>query len=1140
MFKKPLNKVTHSSLSALRKFKENSFIFSEFKENLTAQGELWTLARRSVQLYNQGEFEEALQPALKVRELSLRLLGKDHPFYPNYVKILARVYQKMGRYDEAEPLLKELLEIFSKTKKGNKVEPDLIEILNYLAELYLTKGEYDQAEKLLQEALEKISRKERRFRTEYFVTVNSLVVLYTYTDRYVQATALLKELFEAGTSIRLSKNEKIHHATHLNNLGVLYCNQGIYFEAEPLLKQVLEMRQENLGIWHPDYAESLNNLAALYYHLGDYVRAEPLYQKALEIIRAQVGEVHPDYALSLNNLALVYDEMGNYSRAEALYHRALEIRLKKLQASHPDVASSLNNLGQFYFSLGNYTKAETLLIQAGEIFRNTLGTDHSDYAISLNNLARLYSIRGEYERAEPLFQNALEIWGTVKGKDHPSYAAGLGNLASLYLDIAAFAKAETLYKEALEIESKALGKLHPEYIKSLNSLAVYYDYQGEYAKAESLYTEALSIAQRILDDSHPHIAKILTNLALLFAATNREFRALELLVAASRIAGQVLGQIFSFSSESQRMNYLALIRKNFYCILSLIVEHFNADQKALNLAFELVMRYKAIGAEATSIQRDEILSGKYPELLPKFEELNLLKRQLAWSILNPPGIEKLESHQKFVSELVTRQETLESQLARQIPEMDLNLKLQKVDCASVVAALPEKSVLIEFVFFNKANFKAVEARQENQFEGGRYLAFVVLTDPAANVKLVDLGEAGPIEELVNSFHKYLDKQGNDFYQRNFTAGFAENNSVEPVTAAASGQNLRTRIFDPLKNVLEGCQHLYFAPDGVLCQIPFEVLPLDHKTHLIDNYEITYLSVGRDLPGFRSNSYIRPERVTDPLIIADPDFDLALMQPEGEKASQARPAEFVAPGRATKVSRDWETGNVKAFPRLPGTLFEGQQIASMLKIRPLMGKNALEGHLKGYSSPQILHLATHGFFLPDHNAISSNAVSNKISQTELVGPLNSLVRAENPLLRSGLALAGANTWCQGGVLPSEAEDGILTALDVTGLDLTGTALVVLSACDTGQGQIQINEGIFGFRRAFVLAGAGALVMSLWKVPDEPTKELMVEFYQRLLRGDSKTQALRAAQLKLKSKYIHPFCWGAFICQGDPCSIFPPSG
>jgi CHAT domain-containing protein len=225
-----------------------------------------------------------------------------------------------------------------------------------------------------------------------------------------------------------------------------------------------------------------------------------------------------------------------------------------------------------------------------------------------------------------------------------------------------------------------------------------------------------------------------------------------------------------------------------------------------------------------------------------------------------------------------------------------------------------------------------------------------------------------------------------------------------------------------------------------------------------------------------------------------------------------------------------------FDRLPGTRTEGEAVGQILGVDPQFDHAALEGRLKSACrSPRILHLATHGFFLPDQ---PFDPIREHLSRMGDMGREFGRFRGplpENPMLRSGLALAGANTWLKGGTPPEPAEDGLLTAEDVSGLDLLSTELVVLSACETGLGQIQVGEGVFGLRRAFVLAGAKTLVMSLWKVPDEQTQELMINFYQRLLAGAGRAEALRQAQLAMKAKNPDPYYWGAFICQGDPSPL-----
>ena len=208
--------------------------------------------------------------------------------------------------------------------------------------------------------------------------------------------------------------------------------------------------------------------------------------------------------------------------------------------------------------------------------------------------------------------------------------------------------------------------------------------------------------------------------------------------------------------------------------------------------------------------------------------------------------------------------------------------------------------------------------------------------------------------------------------------------------------------------------------------------------------------------------------------------------------------------------------------------------------PLLGEQALDPRVKAASSPAILHLSTHGFFLecrPLEPDDSPSAGMVRLGEGG-IGRTARLAAAENPLLRAGLALAGAQTWLNGGTLPDEAGDGLLTAEDVTGMDLTGTELVVLSACDTGLGEIRTGEGVFGLRRAFAIAGARTLVMSLWKVDDEVTHKLMAGFYRHLLAGAGRAEALRQAQMEIRDDHPHPCYWAGFICQGDPNPLPQP--
>jgi CHAT domain-containing protein len=347
--------------------------------------------------------------------------------------------------------------------------------------------------------------------------------------------------------------------------------------------------------------------------------------------------------------------------------------------------------------------------------------------------------------------------------------------------------------------------------------------------------------------------------------------------------------------------------------------------------------------------------------------------------------------------------------------------------------------------------------------------------------------------------------------------------------------------NPLIKEIGNQKRIFIAPDGDFTKFPFELLKFDSSNrYILEDCLISYITTSRDLIAF-DNSSIRIGTLNNSLVIADPDFDLSKSDissnntPSNSIFAYAIPTTHSQNKSNFRQSRDLDPRSLN-FNRLKGTREEGQIVADLIGVTPYMDQKVLEAEIKSYTSPNILHIATHGFFLPNQKNLDNNTANitnlGKI-EPKALARLSADHQLDNPMLRSGLALAGVNTWLKNRPLIKEAEDGILTAEDVAGWNLSNTELVVLSACETGLGDIVTGEGVFGLRRAFVLAGAQTLVMSLWKVPDEQTKELMVDFYKRLLKeGKPRAEALREAQLAMKEKYPDPYYWGAFICQGNP--------
>jgi CHAT domain-containing protein len=594
--------------------------------------------------------------------------------------------------------------------------------------------------------------------------------------------------------------------------------------------------------------------------------------------------------------------------------------------------------------------------------------------------------------------------------------------------------------------------------------------------------------------NHPLYGQALDISIAVDLLANHKEAALKKMKEGVAIDDQVIKELFAIGSEADKLKLAETYWLRMSDFLSAVVQmpNFPDNKRRNQAALNLVLRRKALAMEVSLAQRDAILIGRHPELKDRLEEWRCKKRNIAEKTLNGPpigeGSEGKEVHRQELERLNRECERLEADLVERIPDLNraFERQISNVDCESVAAALPENSVLIEFVQFQ---FRPIAS--ESSSEATHYLALILPAREPEAVALEHLGESGAIDSLITEFGAVMDKEGGRFGRVSTPRSALR--CLESV-----GNDLCAAVFDPLKKSLKGSKRLFLAPDGELTRIPFAALPCgDH--YLLKDYDISYLSVGRDVLRFGPPG-VQP---TETLVVAAPDFDLA---------AEAIPVEAVWPGDGPS-----QHGADLHFELLDGMKKEGEKIAEMFKVPLHFGDEARVGWLqKACRSPRILHLASHAFFFRDQEPKPGRWAYAK----------------DNPLLRAGLALAGANTWIKRLAMPADARDGILNGVDVAELDLLDTELVVLSACETGLGEEQKGEGIFGFRRAFVLAGARTLVMSLWKVPDEETKDLMIEFYQMIRCNVPRAEALLEAQRRMMQKNRHPYCWGAFICQGDP--------
>jgi CHAT domain-containing protein/tetratricopeptide (TPR) repeat protein len=1043
----------------------------------------------------------------------------------------------------------------------NNQESIAIATLNELAVAYLEAGKYAEALPRLKQALELTTDEPSCWR---IATLSNLGTAFRYLGNdevaigYSRDGLLLCDRLqgEDKTTIRFA------WAKLTCNLGALYRRAKRFAESELAFKKAFEL----LGCERPAAGEHLVAWSVAHYGLGLLLLdmgedrlAKPHLDQAFEATKLAFGESSLKYAVQLSTMADWNTRQGDMTTGVRLHEQATAIYRHRYGQEHPNYAFNLCSLSSLYHAMRWNAKAEAALREAEAIFKAKLGEQNATYRECLNSLGVALAHSEKWSEAEQCLQRSLHLAADAHGPRSAEYAAGLHNFivllphmspSSLIRVLAEFIQTDEMrptlqatFDQYLTLMSKGFEGIQLAFLEkiaaierdagmsdsanfamTLFSLGQGYRLEN-LEKAEECLREALRLQRKHQAHSHSQLILHLSALADLCAAIGKTREALSLMTEAAEVEDRMASQVFVTGSEAERTQYVLALRRSFYVFLSLVLEFFQNAEDAVESAFELTLRRKALGSETLSAQREAILSGKYPQLAPCLTEWRDLRAQIARLTLSGPEAHGEEWHRERLAELFRRKETLESGLARQIPEMGLSKRLEAADRFAVWNALPQDAALVELVLLERFDFTV--SPSGNQWKEGRYVAFVCAKAEPVTVTMLDIGPSDIVDSLLAEFRSATTGPER---ARHFGDLVGQPGNTEK-SASESGAKLRQIVFDPLSSLLMGASKLFIATDGNLTRLPFGALPIADG-YLIDHYEINYLNSGRDL--LRGGESQVPCSFK-PVVVADPDFDLA---------SDCIPVPK-SMGSETEVVRNLARSGIR-FTRLPGTRAEGEEVGRLLQVTPLVEKQALKGTIRKTVSPKILHIATHGFFRASCEGDAKDSSEGELGNC---GPILATrakgyftTRIQNPLLRAGLAVAGANRTLAGeGGLPTEAEDGILTAEDVALMDLSGTELVVLSACETGLGDVLAGEGVYGLQRAVGAAGAKTLVMSLWKVPDQQTRELIVKFYRGLLTGLPRGAALREAQRAMMVRYRNPYYWGAFVCHGDDSPILiQPTG
>jgi CHAT domain-containing protein/Tfp pilus assembly protein PilF len=773
--------------------------------------------------------------------------------------------------------------------------------------------------------------------------------------------------------------------------------------------------------------------------------------------------------------------------------------------------------------MGRFEEAEANHRRALAIFEARLGKSHRDVATALNDLAAVCNLTGRFDEAETHFKRCIQISEDRLGMDHPQVGQFLNNLAYVYIQQKQYTKAYPLYERSLRINESRLGKNHPSVGHNLSNLGALEMHMGRFEKAEPLLQRALQVAESTVGEMHENTKVCISGLAGNSQALGKHAQAFELQERSLRIGEASIQDVLGFATETSLQAHLDAMNGGLPLLINILLEQPRDD--GVEKAATWAVRLKGIGLDTfCRFRQAQHLVKSGEPLAQRVSRLRSLKQLVANAALSPPAGVPVEKVAEQVSQWRKESAEIESEIMQVLAKQQLGPRLNsdEVTTGALRKALTRDAACLEFVRMPARDFKKFVWLADH------YVAFVIGAGEAPP-SLVDLGLAKPIDAAIETLRKdFADLQ--DKLKDCETAEEARDveKSQEAIFRKKSA-DLAKQLFAPLRKALGPAKLVYLAPDGNLNRLPFEALVDDDGKYLIERYQFAYLSSGRDL----LRPAVKPAKGT--VVFAAPDYkldaDQRIAQAEKLLAKNATKV-ALGPGVAPTVrSIGWKA--------LPGALEEARDIESMLKasafgpVKSYVGPEALEEVLKAMPAPRVLHLATHGFFL-DHEPAAPSSDNDGEGAGWARGKLKTV---DNPLLRSGIVLAGAN---QVGdkKAKTQAEDGWVTAEEIALLDLRGTELVVLSACQSGLGDVKSGEGVYGLRRAFLYAGVRTMVTSLFEVPDQETRELMKRFYKELSTGQGKLTALHTAQRGLleerrqKQGTAHPFFWASFVLVGDP--------
>jgi len=1055
-----------------------------------------------------GDADKAGKMYRTVITIREKILGVNNTSTINAVDRLGELYTKLRRFEEAEPLLLRALKARLKTLEEDHY---LIErSYSNLADYYEQHSqEYAKAEDFYLKSIDFNEKHRSKDSYNTAISLNNYAGFLISRERYKDAEPVVRRSLELAELE--AKKRPISMDVPLAKLARIHTELGRHTEAEKLLKEGVDEALKKHGETSPFTAAAMANLGEFYHRTEKLELAEEFARKVLTI-RQKQAENNPIALINaLKNLGIILTFRGQYAKAETIYLAVLKEMESRYEAGDPRIAEVLTRLGSLYMRISLYDKAEKQYQRALAIRESFFGKDKGIVAQSLTDLGNIAMRREEYDKAEKLFLQAIDIFERTIAKDCLQLAHPLNSLAVLRAEAKGAVELE-LYQRIEKIYAKHRGPDDTDALTSLLNLGLGYKAAKRPGDADPMLRKCVAGLTRRLGASHPNTVLAMHHLATNSYALGKVDEARELMDKVRRHTRSYVTSVLpSLTPELQRQFLHSTDNGVAYFAFSIAMANAK-DQDMATASAAWLANSKGTIHEVQSISAQLAKVGDSPSAT-KLRKLHEELTQLSISDAGAKDAETGKRREALSGEIHKLEFVLRESGSRVVES------LTYVELADIRKKLTDKSVLIDITQCAELNVNGKKG--EKNYHPAHYVAWV--TPKTGAVKVVDLGEADVIDKLVAAARKDLNAAEKTII--NDGEPIAEKKTRAVLLAVAE------KALHPILKEIGDANELIISPDGSLWLMPWSAMPLPNGKYAVESFRIRNVVSGRDL--VLANSKVKP---SSPIIIADPDYDL-------DPADAAKEAKLML-GNKTPGGADTrgllKTLNLGQVQRLQGTAVEAKFVAPSLEKwlnaapRVLTDKQALKSVVKTAKGPEALIISTHGFFQPDQE-VEANDSAGLVTSLKRDVKVAGNQPYQDPLTRCGLLFAACNT--QKNNTGPVVDDGLLTGLEVVNCDFRGTKLVVLSACETGLGDVKNGEGVAGLRQAFQLAGAETIIATLWQIPDTASAKLVVAFFDYLAKGTGRSEGLQAAQRDIIAtrrdlkNAAHPYYWAGFTVTGQ---------